>query len=177
MSRKYRHPGHAVALIPFLLMVLISCSGTEEQITPPSLDGNVMYGQSDMQWVLDNISVFRTRTELISPQRETVRYLRDLRKSIVIKVFMGSWSVGAQIYVPELFKALLEADNKRIEVQVIGLDQRLMDRDGLAEKYEITVSPTFIVEYRGLEMGRIVEEPAGDPASDIVYILRNSMGR
>jgi hypothetical protein len=177
MLRKYPRSRHAAALIPLVLALLIACSKDEEQITPPSLDGNVMYGQSDMQWVLDNIAVFRTRTDLISPDREAVRYLRDLRKSIVIKVFMGSWNIASQIYVPELFKALLEAENRRIEVQVIGLDQRLMDRDGLVEKYDISVSPTFVVEYRGLELGRIVEEPAGDPASDIVDILESSLGR
>jgi hypothetical protein len=177
MSGNFMHFRYKAVLIPVVLLALDACSAPREELTPPGLDGNVMYGVSDMQWVLDNIVVFKTRTELISPNQQAADYLRDLRKSIDVKVFMGSWSVNAQIHVPALFSTLKRADNRRIVIQVIGLDQRLRDLDGLAEKYEISVSPTIIVEYRGTELGRILEEPTGDAASDIVDILRNSMGR
>jgi|GEM_PF-1065734 len=162
-------------LITVTLFLLCACSsGTSG--TPAGMDGNIMYGQGDMEFVLDNIAVFRTRTELVRPDREAVRYLQDLRERVTILVFMGSWCVDAQMHVPVLFKALQQADNKRITVRVIGLDRRKKDRDGLSETYGIELTPTFVVEYRGREIGRIIEVPSRDAASDVVSILRRTLG-
>ena len=158
-------------------LLLTACSPREEPGTPPGMDGNILYGQADMEYVLENIAVFRTRTDLIRPDPSTVAYLRNLKKRITLKVFMGSWCVDAQIHVPELFKALLEADNDRISVCVIGLDRRKRDRDGLVEKYGIELTPTIVVEYKGREIGRIIEVPSKDAASDVVSILQGTLGR
>jgi len=156
---------------------LTACSPREEPGTPPGMDGNILYGQADMEYVLENIAVFRTRTDLIRPDPATVAYLRNLKTRITLKVFMGSWSVDAQIHVPELFKALLEANNDRITVRIIGLDRRKKDRDGLAEMYGIELTPTIVVEYKGREIGRIIEVPSKDAASDVVSILQGTLGR
>lgn len=140
------------------------------------MDGNIMYGQGDMEFVMENIAIFRTRTELVRPDQEAVRYLQDLRERVTILVFMGSWCVDAQMHVPVLFKALQQADNKRITVRVIGLDRRKKDRDGLSETYGIDLTPTFVVEYKGREIGRIIEVPSRDAASDVVSILQGTLG-
>ena len=69
------------------------------------------------------------------------------------------------------------AANDRITVQVIGLDRRKKDLDGLTEIYDIDFTPTFVVEHKGLEIGRIIETPSKDAASDVVAILRGSLSR
>ncbi|MFC1500047.1 hypothetical protein ACFL6T_03390 [Candidatus Zixiibacteriota bacterium] len=164
------------ALVMVLLMASCGSSEQERAFTPPGLDGNEMYGQSDMQWVLDNIAIFRSRTDLISPDREAVNYLRDLRKEVTILIFMGSWSVSSQIHVPELFATLQQVENRRITVKIIGMDRRLQDRDGMAIQYDISMLPTFVLEYRGVELGRIIETPSRSIAFDIITILSTSLG-
>jgi len=158
------------------VVAVAACTPRQEAGTPPGLDGNEMYGQADMEWVLENISIFGTRTDLIRPDRASVTFLHDLRESITVTVFMGSWDVNAQIHVPELFAALREAENRRITVRIIGLDRRLRDRDGLAMNYGITASPTFVIEHRGIEIGRVIETPTRDAASDIMAIVQNALG-
>ncbi len=160
-----------------ILLLISACAGRQETGTPPGLDGNEMYGQSDMEWVLENISIFATRTDLIRPDRATVRFLHGVREPVRITIFMGSWSVVAQIHVPELFAALRAADNRRLAVRVVGLDRRLRDRDGLALEYGIDTSLTIVIENRGLELGRIIEVPASDAAGDVVAILRSTLNR
>lgn len=177
MERVRSHSIASYVLILGTLFLLSSCSSRQESTSPPGLDGNEMYGVSDMEWVLENIAVFRTRTDLITPNRTAVEYLRGLKEPITLKIFMGSWSVTAQVHVPELFKALQLADNRYITVQVIGLNRRLLDVDGLAEIYDVTDTPTFIVVYKGRELGRIIETPAKDAATDVVSILHATMGR
>jgi hypothetical protein len=177
-----RSRGFALCLLAAFIVVTVlgACSssggGGDEQVTPAGLDGNEMYGQADMQWVLDNISVFRTRTDLISPDRDAASYLNDLRQPITIMVFMGSWSVDAQIHVPSLFATMQEVDNDRITLRIIGLNRYFEDRDGLATRFEITASPTFVIMHRNIELGRIIEAPSTNPAADIVTILRTGLG-
>lgn len=146
-------------------------------MTPPGMDGNVMYGQSGMDYVLENFPIFRSRTELVGVDPEAVAYLSRIREPVTLKIFMGTWCRDSQLHVPVLFKALQKAGNERITVRVIAMDRRKRDRDGLVERYDISYTPTFVVEFRGREIGRVVETPIEDAASDIVVILRNNRVR
>jgi len=161
------------------MTILGACSSSgrsDEPVTPAGLDGNEMFGQGDMEWVLENIAVFHTRTDLISPDRQAVGFLSDVREPVTILVFMGSWSVDAQIHVPALFSTMREVDNNRITLRIIGLNRRLEDRDGLAARYDITASPTFVVMHGDIEIGRVIEAPLTNPAADIVTIIRTGVG-
>jgi hypothetical protein len=144
------------------------------------MDGNVMYGQSDMDYVLEHFPIFRSRTDLVAVRLEDVVYLRDLEEPVTLKVFMGTWNEDAQIHVPALFKAVREARNDRITVRVIAMDRLGNDRDGLVEKYDIAHSPTITIEHRGMEIGRyvVLDAPMENSlASGVVSILRDSLGR
>ena len=165
------------ALVVVLLAASCGLSDREGAVTPAGLDGIEMYGQGDMQWVLDNIAIFRSRTDLISRDREVVTYLQDLRKEVTILIFMGSWNVSSQIHVPALFASLQEVQNRRLTVKIVGMDRRLRDRDGLAERYEISTLPTFVLEHEGIEIGRIIETPSRSIGLDVITILRTSLGR
>jgi thiol-disulfide isomerase/thioredoxin len=171
------HPGTTGRRsLVFALLLLVACSGGRERVSPPSVDGNVMYGQSGMAFVLENFSIFRTRTELVTAPDEAVEYLRRLRDPIEIKIFMGTWCTDSQLHVPVLFKAVQEADNNRITVRVIAMDRRKQDLDGMVERYDVALSPTFVVEHDGIELGRVIETPIVDAATDVVTIIRNNLG-
>jgi thiol-disulfide isomerase/thioredoxin len=168
---------NALLLAGLLLTASCSESADVQGRTPPGLDGMVMYGQADMEWVLKHVTVFRTRTDLVSVPKETSDYLRDLKEPVTIQVFMGTWCEDAQMHVPVLFRALREAANPRITVRVIGMDYNMRDRDGLVARYQVAFSPTFVVEYQGREVGRVIETPQQDAASDLVAILRSTLPR
>jgi thiol-disulfide isomerase/thioredoxin len=170
------HPHRAVLVVALLLAACSSRAPVPEG-TPPGLDGLVMYGQSDMDWVLEHVTIFQTRYDLVQAPPEAVTFLQKVREPVTIKVFMGTWCPDAQRHVPVLFRALKEADNPRIELRVIGMDRRKQDRDGLVDRYQIELTPTFVVESRGRELGRVIETPQIDAASDIVTILRNTLPR
>ena len=179
MHRARMIPSAVLALLAGALLLVVACSSgspREEAGTPAGIDGGIMYGQSGMDFVLENFPVFRTRTELVSVSRDAVEFLRGLRERVTIKIFLGTWCEDAQIHVPILFKALQRADNDRITIQIIAMDQRKRDRDGLVELYQVAYTPTFVVEHKGIEIGRVVETPIDDAAQDIVTILRNNLG-
>ncbi len=180
MHRARMIPPAVRALSMGALFLVVACSSGapgEEAGTPAGMDGGIMYGQSGMDFVLENFPVFRTRTDLVSVSRDAVEFLRALKEKVTIKIFLGTWCQDAQIHVPFLFKALQRADNDRITVRIIAMDQRKLDRDGLVEWYQVAFTPTFVVEHKGIEIGRVVETPIDDAAQDIVAILRNNLGR
>jgi hypothetical protein len=169
---------HALALSAvFVLVACSSGSSRDRGGTPAGIEAGIMYGQSGIDFVIENFTVFRTRTESAMVSPEAVGFLRDLREPVTIKVFLGTWCRDAELHVPVLFKALQRADNSRITVRVIAMDRRKQDRDGLVDQYQIGYTPTFVVEHDGLEIGRVVETPIADAAQDIVAILRNNLGR
>ncbi len=145
--------------------------------TPPGVHDGILHGIAGMDYVTGHFPVFASRTELVSVPRASVEYLEGLRVPIRLKLFMGTWCHDSQMYVPHLFKALQQADNRRISLQIVGMDRRKQDRDGLCAQYDIAFSPTLVVEREGLELGRIVEVPVDDMATDLVAILRNTLSR
>ncbi len=149
----------------------------EQAGSSPFMDGNIMYGQSGMEYVLENVTVFATRTGLVQAPPEAVTYLKALREPVTIKLFMGTWCSDSQLHVPVLFKALQQADNHRIDLRVIAMDRRKQDLDGLVEEYEVAYSPTFVVEVDGIEIGRVVETPLIDAATDVMQIIQARKGR
>ncbi len=180
MRRARMIPPAVRALAMSALLVLVACSSGSSRDkggTPPGIEAGIMYGQSGIDFVLENFPVFRTRTELVTASPEAVLYLRDLKEKVTIKIFLGTWCQDAQIHVPVLFKALQRADNDRITVRIIAMDQRKLDRDGLVDQYQVAYTPTFVVEHDGFEIGRVVETPIDNAAQDIVAILRNNLGR
>ncbi|MFO7768090.1 MAG: thioredoxin family protein [bacterium] len=158
-----------------------SCGGSPQgdalEGSPPEVEDGILHGVTDMEYVIAHFPVFRSRTELVSVPPATVRYLRELREPVRLKLFMGTWCHDAQVHVPHLFQALQQADNSRISLQVVGMDRQKGDRDGFCTTHDIAFSPTLVVEHEGGELGRVVEVPADDMASDLVAILRTTLSR
>lgn len=171
---------HVCLLLTF--GVAASCGGDGGQAdvlegSPPGITDGDLHGVADMAYVVEHFPVFATRTELVSVPEETVSYLEELRRPIHLILFLGTWCHDAQVHVPHLFKALRRADNRRISMQVVGMDRRKEDRDGFCADYDIAYSPTLVVLHEGRELGRVVEVPVEDMATDLVSILRSTLSR
>ena len=160
-----------------VVAVIAGCSSEPAlRRSPPVVDGGILYGIADQTFLLQRFPVFRDRTALVIPDPEAVGYLRGLRRPITLTLFMGTWDLDAQTHVPLLLKALQEAVNRYLEVDIVGLNRRLEDRDGWTEHYQVTHSPTVMVESGGLEIGRVVGEPLIDLAADVAAIIRTGLG-
>lgn len=174
--KKYALP--ALPLVVFVILAASCGRGPKEQekTTPAGMEAGMMYGVSDLDWVVSTFPIFKKRMELIRPDAASVAYLHDLKKPVLIRVFMGTWCTDSQTYLPVLFRAVTEASNPRITMQIIGLDRRKKDIDGLAERFHVELSPTVIVENEGYPLGQVVEVPQDDMARDVVRILQTTLG-
>jgi len=60
---------------------------------------------------------------------------------------------------------------------MIAVDRSMEIPPGIRTEYGITNVPTFIVRYRGIELGRIVESPKASLEEDLAGLLRPIFGK
>lgn len=83
-------------------------------------------------------------------------------------VFFGTWCHDSIREVPRYMRL---ADASHFQTRYIALDKQKTDPDGIAKRWQITHTPTFVVVRDGREIGRIVERPKQNLHDDLARIL------
>jgi len=74
--------------------------------------------------------------------------------------------------VPQLLRALHEADNRHLHVRLVGIANKFVEPADFVKQHDIKKVPTIIVERDGHEIGRIIETPAAKSMEeDLAAIL------
>ncbi|QIR13447.1 thioredoxin family protein [Shewanella aestuarii] len=98
--------------------------------------------------------------------------LKNVTEPTDIVVIIGTWCPDCHRETPRFMRLIEEVANPNIKVTYIGVDRSKVDPEGLAAKYEFTRIPTFIIQQKGEEIGRIVERPTVSLEADLVNILK-----
>ena len=116
---------------------------------------------------------FSAEYDRFVPDSQAVRFLAEFKKPVRVLVFLGTWCPDSQREVPRFLKAIFQSGNTQtIQVKLIASDRSKRDKAHLSQKYKIERVPTFVVLYKGKEIGRIVEHPKTSVEKDFVAILR-----
>ncbi|HKG23674.1 MAG TPA: thioredoxin family protein, partial [Blastocatellia bacterium] len=147
---------------------LFAVNGRAVLIKPhPGLTGEVSEAR-----LMETVPVWRSLMEAYKPAPEAVSALRAANAEAAVTVVLGSWCPDSKNYVPRLLKALHEAGNDRLRVNIIGIDSQFHDPMATIQQRGITNVPTLIVERGGREIGRVVETPASETMEqDLAAIL------
>ncbi|MGZ9897055.1 thioredoxin family protein [Shewanella gaetbuli] len=103
---------------------------------------------------------------------EQIAALKQISQPTEIVVIIGTWCPDCHRETPRFMRLIEEANNPNISVTYIGVDRAKQDPEGLAANYEFTRIPTFIIQQKGEEIGRIVERPEVSLEADLVKILK-----
>ena len=106
------------------------------------------------------------------PQMEYVDRLRNMTDSVHLIVVFGTWCHDSKREVPRFFKIMDAAGFPSGQITLIAVDRSLQIPPGVAKEYNILHTPTFIVRYRGVELGRIEEKPSTTLEEYFVESLR-----
>jgi thiol-disulfide isomerase/thioredoxin len=93
------------------------------------------------------------------------------QKAATFLIFGGSWCSDTEAQLPRIEKILNLASVPIGEVHLFGVDRRMREPSGTAEKWNISKVPTVIILSQGKEIGRIVEYPEASWEDDILKIL------
>ncbi|TLU64765.1 thioredoxin family protein [Thalassotalea litorea] len=149
-------------LLVACLFTLTACQSTSSddiEQTYGAMEGSVLladYPQFTLSY--ENYDVTEQETAALQPYAEAIK----------VKVFFGTWCHDSQREVPRFLK--LAELLPELEYQLISLDYQKSDPDGMAEKYQVKFTPTFVVFKDGQEIGRVIERPQVSLGEDIANL-------
>jgi thiol-disulfide isomerase/thioredoxin len=134
-------------------------------------------GKMSLQTLFETVPVWKALMERYQPQAASVAALKQEERDTNVTLLFGTWCGDSRYYIPKLLKTLSVADNKRLHVTLIGIDNQFREPVDTVQPRALTNVPTVIVERDGREIGRIVETPATTTfEEDLAAILAGKPG-
>jgi hypothetical protein len=129
-------------------------------------------GEMSVDKLWDTVPVWRSVMKSYQPNAQAVDAIKANDKDTTLTLAFGTWCPDSKNYIPRLIKALRAADNAKIQLKLIGIDNQFHEPVSAVQPLRITNVPTVIVERGGREIGRIVETPsASTMEEDLAAIL------
>jgi hypothetical protein len=129
-------------------------------------------GTTTEEKLWQHIPVWQSLTENYKPDAGIVAAISKYDKEASITIALGTWCPDSKLHVPRLLKALHEAGNTRIKIELLGIGNKFKSPVDVIKRLDIKKVPTVIVKRRGKEVGRIIENPLGKTMEeDLAAIL------
>jgi len=103
-------------------------------------------------------------------QKQIALLKQELNKTHITIVF-GSWCGDSKMQVGRFYKILDETGFKHTQLKTIAVDRSINAGNMDIKDLNIHRIPTFIVYYRGKEIGRIIESPNTSLENDLWEIV------
>jgi hypothetical protein len=133
----------------------------------PGLTGEL---NEDKVW--EAVPVWRAKMDAYTPDAAAVAAIKAIDKDTNVTLIFGTWCGDSKMYVPRLVKALHLANNPKLKVKLVGIDNQFNQPIDVIQPRKLINVPTVIVERDGHEIGRIIETPAtGSAEGDLAAIL------
>ena len=114
---------------------------------------------------------FDTGYNAYQPQKEYLERLRLMKDSVDILVVYGTWCSDSRRELPRFFKVMDAIGVSSDRIKLIAVDRTKQLPPGVSQEHDIKLVPTFIVNYRGLEIGRIIESTKTTMEQDLTDLL------
>jgi thiol-disulfide isomerase/thioredoxin len=149
--------------------VLFSVVSMASQITDTD---TILVGRLSQKEVASRYSWFQDGKRKYQPDDNTVRALLPYAPQLHFVVVMGTWCADSRKHVPPFYRLMgaLHIPEERIEL--IGVDREKQSSVDLSQ-LNIEYVPTFVVLYKGKELGRIIENPRISLEADLLQLLQN----
>jgi thiol-disulfide isomerase/thioredoxin len=155
------------ALIGIMPVSLHGCGGyraaTEEDVPTGWVDRSILESPAYSQ--------FKIAYDSSHIGQEFVEMISALHHGIDVTVFFGTWCSDSRRDVPRFLKIADLSGMAKEQVRLYALDRTKRSRDGMTERFQIELVPTFIFLKNNQEVGRIVETPKTTLEGDVLTIL------
>lgn len=137
----------------------------------PTQQQEVMLTGTVTPKLLSKESWFEQNYQNYNVDSQTLNHLKGLKNPTEINVIIGTWCSDCHRETPRFIKIIEALNNPNIRVNYIAVDRSKQDPQKLADNFEFSRIPTFIVMQNNKEIGRIVESPKVSLEKDLVSIL------
>ena len=131
-----------------------------------------LVGDVTEQTLFAAVPVWRRLMDAYEPAAPGVAALAAEKRDLTVTVVFGTWCGDSKDLVPRLLKTVRRAENIRVKVELVALDNQFLRPQGVIADHRIINVPTVIVESGGRELGRITETAAlATMEDDVAAIL------
>lgn len=106
------------------------------------------------------------------PDQKKIDLLKQNLNKTRITIVFGSWCGDSKMQVGRFYKILDETGFNHTRLTTIAVDRSIHAGTMNIKNLNIHRIPTFIVYYKGKEMGRIIESPNTSLENDLWEIVR-----
>lgn len=105
-------------------------------------------------------------------ERTVLDSLKSVIDSFQIIIIMGTWCDDSREQVPRFYCILdyLKYNVKNLTLYCVDRNKKTMA--GETENFNVEKVPTIVVNYKGAEVGRIIERPAKSLEKDMMLIIK-----
>lgn len=131
-------------------------------------------GEIEAEKILTDFPKFTKHQDDVFYSDDQIAELKLIKQPTQVKIYFAQWCHDSQREVPRLIQLFKQVNNNNIDVWLYSLDTAKSDPLGLAKEANIKRTPTIILYQDEKEVGRILEVPRMDWASDITNMLTTS---
>jgi thiol-disulfide isomerase/thioredoxin len=161
-----------VIIIIFIFLLLFTgCSGPKKVAVKPNEHMEVGWTPRSVFQSPAYASWYDTTYSNYELNEEYVDKLTGMNENIEILVVYGMWCGDSRREMPRFFKIIDSIKFPSEKITLIAVDRTMLIPPNVKEEYGITNVPTFIIKYKGMEVGRIIESPKTSLEQDIFEYL------
>ena len=116
-------------------------------------------------------SAYKAEYPVYHTDAETMKLLAGKLKGVKITLVMATWCGDSKEWVPRFYKIMDELRFNYKKLTLICVDHSKKAPGTQVDALEVELVPTFIFYRKNVELGRIIEVPAGLMEKEMLKIL------
>jgi thiol-disulfide isomerase/thioredoxin len=160
-----------IVLLNWLACFALACSVLVAS-TPQTDTDEVLEGRISQKDLSTRYSWFDDTKQNYVPDDSVVKALMPYARQLHFVVVMGTWCGDSRKHVPAFFTLMDALQIRDGHIDLIGVDRDKNSSKVDVAPLRIEYVPTFIVFYKGKEVGRIVETPKVSLEKDLLQMLQ-----
>ena len=132
----------------------------------------ILVGRLSQKELASRYSWFEDGKQKYQPDDSTVKALLPYTPQLQFVVVMGTWCSDSRKHVPPFYRLMGALHIPEERINLIGVDREKQSSVDLSQ-LNIEYVPTFVVFYKGKELGRIIENPRISLEADLLQLLQN----
>jgi len=135
----------------------------------------VLLGETSARRILKITPAWKSGYDAYSPDAATIGRLREaalsLEPGLEVTVVFGSWCGDSREQVPRFMRVQRLVGRRLLHSSFLAVARDKKTPPEAVEGRDIVKVPTFIVTFKGKEIGRIIETPRSSIEADLLEIL------
>lgn len=149
-------------LVVVLIVTTVGAFAQDEHLSGPVTENQIR-----------EYKIFDLYAKRYEPDQEIINQLDEVKDTILIDVFMGTWCHDSKREIPALFKIMEQIKNENITARYTAIEYRKRGPKDIMEANNIKRTPTLVIYKNGSEIGRIIEEVEKSVEADLLEIIKS----